>query len=315
LADEAHIEEVSCPLCGSADAVLYLRVWDRFDPARDRSWRIVRCHQCDLLYLNPRPVVAEASAYYASEEYDPFSGVKGDRSLWDRAYAVSRWFTLRWKRRIIERVVPGGRILAVGCGTGEFLHYMKRAGWQVAGVEPDARAAEFARHTMGLPVEAAGVEALDRMHEPWDVVTFWHVLEHLPDPLVALRSACRLLAPDGIVVVALPNPHSLDARFYVHRWVAWDAPRHLVHFTESTLSRAAEKAGLEIFECRAMPLDPAYNCLMSERYDPGVRFFVKWPRAAAIALASWVWGVWPFHSTARGSSTMFLLRHKRRGGQ
>ena len=312
---EDRIEEVGCPLCGSRESDTYLLVWDRFDPDRQRRWRIVRCRRCDLLFLNPRPTADELARYYVAEGYDPFSAASKDPSLWDRVYGFSRDFTLRWKRRLIERSVAVGRLLDVGCATGEFLHFMKEAGWQVAGLEPDARAAEFARQTLGLAVETGGVDRLAQKAGQWDAITFWHVLEHLHDPISALQSTGTLLAPGGLLVVALPNPDSLDARFYGHRWVAWDAPRHLVHFTRRTLARAAAEAGLEIVGQKSMPLDPAYNCLMSERYDTGALPVLKWARAAAVAAASWTAGLWPRDWNARGSSTTFLLRHKRREGK
>jgi len=221
---------------------------------------------------------------------------------------------IRWKRRVIERHAQPGRLLDVGCGTGEFLHFMQKSGWQTRGLEPDARAARFARETYGLAVDTAAVEALERMQRPWDVVTFWHVLEHLAEPVPVLRAAADLLAADGWMLVALPNPTSIDARVYGHRWVAWDAPRHLVHFSPSTLARAAEAAGLEVIEQRTMPLDAAYNCLMSERYDSEATPGLKWLRGLAVAALSWLRGAWPF-GEPRGSSVLYLLRHKRRTGK
>jgi 2-polyprenyl-3-methyl-5-hydroxy-6-metoxy-1,4-benzoquinol methylase len=309
LQDNRSLEEVLCVLCGSGDSEHYQRVWDRFDPARERRWSIVRCRGCGLLYLNPRPSATQLARHYESEEYDPFQGTRTDRSLWDRFYAASRSFALSWKRRTIEAYVEGGRILDIGCGTGEFLRYMQAAGWQVAGLEPDPRAARFAQERLRLPVTNAGVDELARMTGEWDVITFWHVLEHLPNPLDALKAAARLLAPARMILVAIPNPDSLDAGVYGYRWVAWDCPRHLVYFTSQTLSAAAEQIGLEIVACKAMPLDAPYNCLMSERCDPRAVPGLKWLRALFIGLASWGWGQWP-RNASRGSSVLYLLRRK-----
>lgn len=313
---EGHkVEEVPCPLCGQQDPETGFRVWDRLGADRHRQWTIVRCRSCKVLYLNPRPTPESLSTFYKVEGYDPFAGAVSQVSLWERSYGLARRLALRWKRRLIERYVRPGRLLDVGCGTGEFLAFMKGAGWQVQGIEADPRAARHARERLGVPVDVAGVEAMETLARTWDAITFWHVLEHLPDPVEVLRQAASRLTAEGIVIVAVPNAEGLDARFYGDRWAAWDAPRHLVHFGPATLDRAIADAALLRVDRRPMPLDAFYHCLLSERGDPDAPGVLKWLRGLAVAKASWLLDHVPPNAGTRGSSLLVVLRPKGRGGK
>jgi len=172
---------------------------------------------------------------------------------------------VRRKRRSIEQLKTSGRILDVGCGTGEFLNEMQKHGWQATGIEKDPRAAEFAEQRYGLTVSTADLIDTHFQEQSFDVITFWHVLEHLPEPLSTLQLAKKMLKADGLMLIAAPNISSFDARFYRSHWVALDAPRHLHHLVPATLARVCQAAGLEMFTARQMVLDAFYNCLMSER--------------------------------------------------
>jgi 2-polyprenyl-3-methyl-5-hydroxy-6-metoxy-1,4-benzoquinol methylase len=184
-----------------------------------------------------------------------------------------------------------GRLLDVGCGPGEFLAEMSRRGWQVAGLDADPKAVERARARLGPAVACHGVEELPPSSGPYDVITLWHVLEHLERPRQALQLLAAQLAPGGRLLIAVPNLESIDARTYGPDWVAWDAPRHLQHFTWATLERLCREQGLRPIARRGLPVDAPYNALMSERLRwerrrMSVGLIVGLPRAAAVAAVS-----------------------------
>lgn len=234
--------------------------------AARRDYCLVKCNGCGLIYLNPRPTVEFAGAFHREEGYDPFLSLSSRRSGLERLYAYARRCTLHWKRGLIEHLAASGaNILDIGCGTGEFLYALKDK-YHTYGIEPDSSAAAYARDRLGLVV-FNGVLATTTLPDlKFDIVTLWHALEHIPDPVGALTIIRNILKPDGKVLIALPNIASLDARLYRHYWVALDAPRHLWHFTPRTIRLMAAKAGFALFKQRALPLDLFYNALWSEKF-------------------------------------------------
>jgi SAM-dependent methyltransferase len=138
-----------------------------------------------------------------------------------------------------------GRLLDVGCGKGRFLGAAKEAGWEVLGVEFAPASAEAARRTYGVEVVVGDFLEVS-LEGDFDVVTMWHVLEHLPHPSAALDRAADLLRPGGRIVISVPNIDSLQARFGGEQWFHLDLPRHLFHFSPRSLSAIVERAGLRV---------------------------------------------------------------------
>jgi len=258
------LETVTCPLCGKHDFKTLLYAPDRFNLSAGEQFSVVACKACDFRFLNPRPTVDEISRYYEDSGYQPFVSTRSRLSLWDRLYRAARRTTLKRKRQLISGLKPPGRLLDIGCGTGEFLHEMKIAGWQVAGVEPDQSAVDFARQQYGVDVQTGSVTDLAHLPGGYDVVTLWHVLEHVHEPVDAIKAIAGLLKAGGLMLVAVPNIGSMDARHYGRLWVALDAPRHLSHFTPHSMRRLLQQTGLSLVKWASMPLDAFYNCLMSE---------------------------------------------------
>jgi 2-polyprenyl-3-methyl-5-hydroxy-6-metoxy-1,4-benzoquinol methylase len=289
-------EEVNCPICptGTGNAS-YLRCSDRLQEPLFKNYQLRRCVGCGLVYLNPRPLSDDAAEHYPEAGYDPFLSLNSGNGLFDRAYRISRCFTLAWKQRLVKRLTPrGSGILDVGCGTGEFLDALK-TDYQTMGIEPEPNAAKWARERLGLTVYTGGWEALPTGETNFDLITMWHVLEHIPDPLATLRAVAERLTPAGKLLIALPNIAALDAAIYRSEWVALDAPRHLWHFTPATLTRLASQAGFILKYRGMLPLDPFYNILGSERLK--VAIHGRWQvlltplRASFAALASMIWGL------------------------
>jgi len=207
-----------------------------------------------------------------------------------------------------------GRLLDVGCGTGEFLEAVRRGGWQVEGVERDENASAWARESLGIPVETGSVDTLQTTSGLFDVITLWHVLEHLYDPGAAVRKIRDLLANDGYVLIALPNVGGLDSRVYGANWIALDTPRHVNHFSPTTLTRLLTEAGFVPLARRQLPFDAFFNTIMSEELAAkrGKSSVLVWPfrviRASVVSLISLFGGSRLF--SARYGATMVFLFEK-----
>lgn len=292
-----NFETIACPGCGSEDYQPFVKVRDRFDVVPGQIFSIVRCGPCGLLFTNPRPDASSIGAFYAAEGYDPFISGNRKRSPKDIAYRLVRFYTMRRKAtRAANGLKTGARVLDVGCATGELLLRLRRHGRQTFGVEPDARAAEFARQTLGLTVWTGSIEAVPRDTASFDLITMWHVLEHVHDLRGTLTRLRELLASDGRLAIAVPNPLSLDARVYGARWVAWDAPRHLYHFEPAVLLDLLNRSGFRAERKGAVAFDAFYHCLLSERASVAGH-----ARALTRGLASWLRGL----SGGEGSSELF----------
>ncbi len=248
----------SCELCGAAATPL-LATFDRFGDLSLRPYRIGRCAGCGFTFLMDRPAAVELLASHQQEEYDPFLSLKRERGLYGTVYELMRDRNLRWKHRLIRRRLRPGRLLDIGCGTGEFVLFMRERGWDAAGMEPSAPARAFLQRR-GAPVFADIPE-----QGAYDLVTMWHSLEHIPDLGRAAAKAAGLVAESGLLVIAVPNIDSADFRAYGPCWVALDAPRHLHHFRVSDLDRLFAPHGLARVGQRSLPFDVLYNALESEK--------------------------------------------------
>jgi len=260
-----ELEKINCPLCGAEKSELFLKTRDRFNLKGEFKFEIVTCAGCKFTFLNPRPTPESISAFYESEDYQPFLSTQSGLTFWDRIYLTVRSFTLAGKRRKISKLKSSGSILDMGCGTGEFLHEMQQHGWRVEGLEMEKKAAEFARTEYNLSVRTQELQDCDFPDKSFDVITLWHVLEHLYEPKESLKKMRNLLKDDGFILIAVPNISSFDARFYKKNWIALDAPRHLFHFTPETMRAFCKTAGLVIKKFYQLPMDAFFNCLMSER--------------------------------------------------
>lgn len=230
-------ERVACGLCGRDDTRLLFVGRDRMH-GRPGEFNVVQCRRCSLVYLNPRPTWDEMQKFYPVD----YAG-HGFRDG-SHAKQLIRRGGLHKKRQLVRRRKLGGALLDVGCGNGDFLHAMSLEGnWTLFGVEPDAEAASCAAQASGSEVFCARVEDVEHPPCSFDVVTMWHVLEHLYNPNEALTSLRRTLKPDGVLLVAVPVLDSVDARLFGPHWVGYDVPRHLFTYSVTTLSQMLASAG------------------------------------------------------------------------
>lgn len=179
----------------------------------------------------------------------------------DRLYRMARNFTLRWKLQLISRYSHEKTILDYGCGTGNFLSFIKTNGWKTTGVEP----AEDARNKAienGITANAN----LSEIDQCFSIITLWHVLEHVHTLTTTLTELKKRLTASGTIFIAVPNHKSADAWYYKEHWAAYDVPRHLWHFNQETMKRLLTNSGLKIEQVIPMKLDAYYVSLLSESY-------------------------------------------------
>jgi SAM-dependent methyltransferase len=213
------------------------RLFDALDPATGDAFVIVRCRECDLAQTAPAPSPAELDGYYPKGYH---STTKRYRGGMDRVLSLVH----RSRIRSLERLLGGaGSVLDIGCGPGVLLNQMRARGWKVNGTERSAAAAQQARDVFHLDVSAVDVDELVASGATFDAVVLWHVAEHLNAPGEVIRGIARLLRPGGVLLVAVPNFASPEARIGRAGWFHLDVPRHLVHFTPSTLTAMLTGAG------------------------------------------------------------------------
>jgi 2-polyprenyl-3-methyl-5-hydroxy-6-metoxy-1,4-benzoquinol methylase len=264
-------EEVieSCPICGSTNSIEFLRVPDHSHSKKVFS--IVSCGSCGFKYTNPRPVPEHIASYYEFEDYISHSNAK--RGLVNKIYQAARSYALIKKLQLVLKVSKKkGPILDYGCGTGEFLNVCKKAGWEVAGVEPSPSARAQAIKQYGLDVTTPENVTPG---SKFQVITLWHVLEHLPDLNTSFELFKSKLNADGTLIIAVPNPTSYEAEKYKEFWAAYDVPRHFYHFRPEDINALAEKHTMKVVETLPMLLDAFYISLLSEKYKTGKNKFIK----------------------------------------
>lgn len=164
-----------------------------------------------------------------------------------------------------------GALLDIGAGTGDFLLVAKNNGWNVIGVEPSEKARSVASQK-GVELKQQAVDFADHS---FDIITMWHVLEHVPDLQNQIKELKRLLKPNGAIIIAVPNFKSYDAKYYGEFWAAYDTPRHLWHFSKTAIKKLFQNEKIELIKILPMKFDSFYVSLLSEKYKTGKMNFIK----------------------------------------
>lgn len=259
-----------CPVCGNSHLSPFLICKDYLISQQD--FAIQQCTNCGFRFTSPRPTADRIGEYYKSEDYVSHNDSGG--GLINTAYRVVRNYTLQSKLALLNKLNKGqGRILDVGCGTGAFLETCKNGGWEVMGMEPDPDARAVAVQKLGVSIKPG----LEEIHEvgSFDIISLWHVLEHIPNLNQAILQLKELLAAQGTLLIAVPNSDSYDATYFKEYWAAYDVPRHLHHFTPATIEPLFKKHGFRLVEQKPMPFDAFYIGMLSTRYQTGKTDYLK----------------------------------------
>ncbi|HEY0651607.1 MAG TPA: class I SAM-dependent methyltransferase [Chryseosolibacter sp.] len=272
----------NCPVCSGVD-------FKEFGKAKDHTvshetFTLQKCTQCEFLLTSPRPETNDLEKYYISDEYVSHS--EKATTLFDKLYEISREFALNWKLTLVKKFIAPEThqvsLLDYGCGTGFFLKKMKETGFNIAGVEPSSRARKAAQKNTGTNMH----ETIETVHEHFDVITLWHVLEHVSNLNELIDQLKSRLNKKGVLFIAVPNHQSNDARKYGMHWAGYDVPRHLWHFEQKTMARILQKHNIKITATIPMKLDAYYVSMLSEKYKAGGQSILTFAKGLIAGLLS-----------------------------
>ncbi len=250
----------------------------------------------DMLITHPQP--SDTASYYNSREY--ISHTDSAASLTDRLYQRVKKYNIKKKSELVDnQIVKSKKLLDFGAGTGDFLIESKAKGFKINGIEPSEIARDNALkkgiHLFSHPSEIEG--------EKFDIITLWHVLEHLPNLDDQLKLFENLLNEEGTLIIAVPNFKSFDAKHYAQHWAAYDVPRHLWHFSKTSIVRLFDKHDMEVISIRPMFFDAFYVSLLSEKYKGSKFYMIK-------AFSIGLWSNIKAYFSKEYSSLIYIIRRK-----
>lgn len=288
----------SCPVCQSNALTDEMQCKDFV--ASGETFRLQRCGNCSLLFTNPRPDARESGRYYQTDNYVSHAASK--KGLIYFFYDLVKNTNLKRKLQVAEDLSKKGVLLDIGCGLGDFLNYATQQGWDAKGYDISEEARSHVKQKFGLEVQDE--DALNLVPDSSvDVITMWHVLEHvhlLQDRVKRIKS---MLKPGGVALVAVPNSSSYDASFYKSFWDGYDVPRHIYHFNIPSMERLMQMNGLQIVEKRPMIFDSYYISWRSEIHMKKKLGFI---RAFFVGLLSNLKAT----KNRNFSSVLFVIRHQ-----
>lgn len=293
----------TCPLCGGTHLERTLTCVDHY--ASGEMFHLCRCKDCNFLFTQDFPTSENIGRYYETTDYISHSDTR--RGIINRLYHYVRNYMLGRKARLVVRVshCSEGHLLDVGTGTGYFANTMKQRGWKVEAIEKSVRARAFAKDHFHLEVKP-DTALMDNTFQSgsFDVITLWHVMEHLEHLNETWMRLHELLTERGILIVAVPNCSSFDATKYGAYWAAYDVPRHLWHFTPDTIQRLASKHGFIMAEHRPMPFDAFYVSMLTEK---NMRRSCPFLRGVLTGVLAWLASL---VKKERSSSMIYVFRKK-----
>ena len=272
------IEIKKCPICDNNKFLKFIKCIDH--SVSKESFNLQKCESCNFVLTNPRPNNVDLNNYYKSDKYISHTNKKD--GFFNKLYQFIRKIAIRKKLSLIKKYKKNITILDIGCGTGEFLYACKKRKWDVIGIEPSGLASKKAKENYDLQI-VESISSKKLKNKNYNIITMWHVLEHVTEINETLLSIKKLLAEDGYLIIAVPNYKSYDASYYKEYWAAYDVPIHLWHFSEKTISTLLKKYNLSLIKKKGMIFDSFYVSLLSEEFKYGKKNFLK---AAIVGLKS-----------------------------
>jgi SAM-dependent methyltransferase len=243
---------VACPICHAPESVAGCSVDDRLFGLASGTFHLFRCASCKCTFLNPLPEESALAGFYPQEYWwsEETSSESFFSKLFRKLEKAYREFVVADHVRFLDYCAGrngggGKRLLDIGCGSGSFLHSARSHGFVPHGMDMSAKAVEIVQNQYGIPARQGGIGQNVWEGNRFDFVTMFHVLEHLPDPRLALKFAAGLLQPGGTLLIQVPNISSLQARFFGKRWYGLDAPRHVINFSPKALGLLLQEMGYE----------------------------------------------------------------------
>ncbi len=250
-----------CPWCDSPDIRQGSKIHDYFLTREEFS--LFSCNSCGLVFTNPRPKLENLGLYYQSDKY--YSHTSSQGGIIPFIYRKVKEINLKTKFKQVTTGSVINKVLDIGCGTGDFLNVCKKSGKEIHGIEPDSKARNLAKEI--LKVEILHPDQSEKIpDESFDLITMWHVLEHVPDLKKQISELSRIIKKGGKVVIALPVYESYDAEVYKEKWAAWDVPRHLYHFNKAVINKMMLANDFKPGNVYPMKWDSFYVSMLSEQY-------------------------------------------------
>lgn len=252
----------NCPVCESKNSKKALNCVDYL--VTNESFSIYRCPECNFGFTQDFPSENEIGKYYDAKEYISHSDTH--KGFINGLYHIARKIALKSKTKLIQKYASNetGTLLDIGTGTGYFLQAMRHKNWVVTGIEKSESTRNYAHQKFELNVQDSDY-LFNIPNEAKDVITMWHVLEHVERLNLVFENLYRILKKNGTLVIALPNKDSFDANHYKEYWAAYDVPRHLWHFSPNDFDLLANKHGFSILKMKGMTFDPIYISMLSEK--------------------------------------------------
>ncbi len=289
---------LACPSCGHQHIKDYLHAIDY--TVSKETFEMVQCKACELIFTNPRPEANQAGKYYQSENYISHSNTQ--KGIVNQLYHWVRTITLKQKTSWIDGYKIGEKkLLDIGCGNGHFLKACQDMGWAITGMELDPATAQRAKELLQQNIHPS-LENIDS-NEQFDLITMWHVLEHVYEIHDYFEFFKKHLSKNGKLLFALPNHKSYDAEVFQQYWAAYDVPRHIYHFNPTTLELLAQLKGFKLIKSKGLIFDSFYIALLSNQYKYGNKKL----------LSSFILGLLSnakaYFKTGNYSSNLYILEH------
>lgn len=288
-----------CLVCNSKQTKVILITRD-FTVSK-KEYGIVQCTNCGFAFTQNHPDKDHIGPYYKSNDYVSHNDTQ--QGLFFKVYHLVRKIMLRKKLGMVKKYtqLTQGSALDIGCGTGYFLNTLQEAKWEVDGLEQDSEARAIAQKKFYLNIQDPN-ELHHLPNEKYDCITLWHVLEHVHDLHTYLSKIHQLLKADGVVMIAVPNHDSLDAKYYGKHWAAWDVPIHLWHFNPKSMAQLMAQHQFKIIKKKPLVFDAFYVSLLSEKHQKGNAF-----RGMIIGTLSLINSLF---NTNKSSSITYIIKKK-----